>query len=80
MWYNILKKCARILKKLLTEIEKIDIITFSIKKEKVQVGGSIMESILTVQNLKFNIFLVDISFDFSFKNILYLKFINYFIK
>lgn len=39
-----------------------------------------MLNILTIRNSKFNMFLVDISFNFSFKNILYLKFINYFKK
>ena len=36
-----------------------------------------MKGILTMENSKFNVFLIDISFDFSLKNILILKFINY---
>lgn len=39
-----------------------------------------MRNILSIKNLKFNVFLVDILSDFSFKNIFVLKFINFYFK
>lgn len=39
-----------------------------------------MRKILSIKNLKFNIFLVDILSNFSFDNILILKFINFYSK
>ena len=39
-----------------------------------------MRTILSIKNLKFNVFLVDILSDFSFKDIFILKFINFYFK
>lgn len=60
----------------MTEFKKMDIITFSKKKDEVR-GGK-MRKILSMKNLKFNIFLVDILSNFSFDNIFILKFINFY--
>ncbi len=39
-----------------------------------------MKSLLSIRNSKFNDYFLNISFDFSFKNIFILKFINYYLK
>ena len=39
-----------------------------------------MRTILSIKNLKFNVFLVDILSDFSFKDIFILKFLNFYFK
>ena len=67
-------------KKLLTEYKKKVIIIFSKKTKERKIGGRRMRKILSILSLEFNIFLINNSFYFSFKDIFILKFINFYFR